>query len=217
MTLIWQILNAFACFLLNPKTHPYHSIHCLKAPHHPSLTLSPWSCPFLFPPPCNLLCFSFSRYWVDLHQKTHAGWHHHRLCLWPGLHAASRHSLPNSRLEKVTTGNISPWLLTYFLYMVPKNDTHCVVLLFLDLYKCTLCEAPLLLFLAFLFCPLYLSVCGQGASSISQVVVGQRQKRGGFCTTPQGSASKRPGITSLCTGVWKFPTINMFALTYCKN
>lgn len=53
-----------------------------------------------------------------MHQETHAGWDPDGLRLWPGLHAAGRYSIPNTRLEKVAAGHISPRLPAYLLYMV---------------------------------------------------------------------------------------------------
>lgn len=53
-----------------------------------------------------------------MHQETHAGWHHHRLCLWPGLHAAGRCCIPDTRLEKITAGYLCPRLPAHLLYMV---------------------------------------------------------------------------------------------------
>ena len=57
-----------------------------------------------------------------MHQEAHASRHHYRLCIWSGLHAASRHSILDTRLEKAAARYISPGLPAHLLYMVGNSN-----------------------------------------------------------------------------------------------
>lgn len=206
-----KMSHAFcAIFAQSQNTTPCYSFHYLKAPnHHLSLTLSPLfhlSSPPIFSPLLPNPALFFQRHWVDMHKEAHASWYHHRLRIWSGLHAASRRSILDTRLEKVATGYISPRLPAHLLYMVG----NIMGIWTLDLlcihtfpHKSTQIPSlwssfsPLPLFLALLsihsssplfsFCLLYaLCISCQGAASLRQMVAGQWQEGGSHRTPPQG-------------------------------
>ncbi len=111
--------------LTDPNTNHCHSLHFLNAPKkHPTSVYA--SSPPLLSSPLLL-----QRHWVDVHQEAHAGWYHHRLRVWSGLHVASRHSIHDTRLEEAAIGYFCPGIPAYLLYMV-GTLIHCVFILVYD-------------------------------------------------------------------------------------
>lgn len=119
-----MLFCAFFFFLPNPNTNPYYLFRYLKAPKPP---------PQFHPlPVLSSPSDASQRHRVDVHQEADAGRHHHRLRIWPGLHAASRRSVLDKRLEKASTGYISSGLPAHLLYMVGNSmgvrtlDSLCI-------------------------------------------------------------------------------------------
>lgn len=115
--------HAFLCYFCSIPTQTLatytlklQTTLVLPSPH--DLLTSPHLSSPLFSSPSKTCTVFFRRHWVDVHQEAHASRYHHWLRIRSGLHAASRHSILDTRLEKVAARYISPGLPAHLLYMV---------------------------------------------------------------------------------------------------